>query len=134
MTLETFIRIGGGLQLAILSAGALVPKVLDWRRILKPLPRLMQHLFWVYGAYIMLMIASLGVLSLTFADELAGGETFGRAVAAFIALFWSLRLAIQFFLFDARPHLTTPWLRLGYHGLTCVFLYLSVVFTLAALR
>ena len=134
MTLETMVRIGGGLQIAILSAGALTPIVLDWRHRLKPLPPLMQHLFWVYGAYVMLMIASLGVLCLTFADVLVDGATFSRAVATFIAVFWTARLAIQCFLFDARPHLSSTWLKLGYHGLTCVFLYLSVVFTLAALR
>ena len=94
----------------------------------------MQHLIWVYGAYIMLMITGLGLLSLTFAGVLADGAVFSRAVAGFIAVFWSLRLAIQFFLFDARPYLTNLGLRLGYHGLTCVFLYLSVVYTIAALR
>jgi hypothetical protein len=134
MTLETFVRIGGGLQIAILSAGALVPFVLDWRRILKPLPQLMRHLFWVYGAYIMLMITALGLVSLTLADVLVDGALFSRVVAGFIAVFWTVRLAIQFFLFDARPYLNSVWLKLGYHGLTCTFVYLSTVFTLAALR
>jgi hypothetical protein len=36
--------------------------------------------------------------------------------------------------FDPKAYLTSAWLRLGYHGLTCVFAYHAVVYSIAALR
>ena len=47
----------------VLSASALVPKVLDWRRQFASLDRLLRQLVWVYGAYIVLMITGLGLLA-----------------------------------------------------------------------
>ena len=50
-----------------------------------------------------------------------------------VAIFWLARLGIQFFVFDARPYLTTLPLKLGYHGLTVVFSMLVLVFTWSAM-
>ena len=50
----------------------------------------------------------------------------------FIALFWAARLVVQFFVFDAKPYLKTTLLKAGYHGLTVVFIYIAVIYGLAA--
>lgn len=133
MNLELCLRIAGVLQLGILIASALVPKVLRWRSELSSLDPLARHLIWVHGAYVVLMIVSLGLLCLFEAPALADGTLLARSVTGFIAVFWGGRLAIQFCLFDAKPYLTTRFLRLGYHGLTACFTYLTIVFTLATL-
>jgi hypothetical protein len=133
MTLSTLILLGGVCHFGILFASALVPKVLDWRGELGKLHELFRHLVWVHGAFIVLVIIGFGALSLWAPGELAGGTRLARAVCAFIAVFWLARLAIQFFLFDATPYLTTPLLKIGYHGLTVVFTYLSGVYGYAAL-
>src|SRR5439155_1724679 len=73
-----------------------------------------------------------GLVSLLCPTSLASGAPLARAVCAFIALFWGLRLMIQFFLFDARPYLTNLGLKLGYHGLTVVFTYFALTYALAA--
>ena len=39
-----------------------------------------------------------------------------------------MRLVIQFFLFDAKPYLRNWVLKLGYHGLTLVFTWQTVVY------
>jgi hypothetical protein len=54
-------------------------------------------------------------------------------ISSFIALFWTARLFIQFFVFDAKPFLTSTFLKVGYHGLTLVFLYQAVVLFWAAI-
>ena len=46
---------------------------------------------------------------------------------------WRGRLAVQFFVFDAREFLTTWWLRLGYHALTVVFLALPAPYAMVAM-
>jgi len=72
------------------------------------------------------------LVSLCFATPLASGSPLARAVCGFIALFWGTRLLIQFFLFDARPFMTSTILKLGYHGLTIVFTYFTIVYAIAA--
>lgn len=131
-SLSTWIQIGGMLHFGILIASALVPQVLDWRGELRKLPRLFGQLVWVHGAFIVLTIAGFGVLTTCHADELASGTRLARGICGFISLFWGARLAVQFFYFDASPHLTRAILKIGYHGLTIVFVYLTAVFAWAA--
>ncbi len=54
-------------------------------------------------------------------------------MCTYIAVFWGLRLPLQA-AFDVKPHLTTWWLRLGYHTLTMLFLSFTLVYGYAALR
>lgn len=133
MDMILLVRIGGLLQLGVLIASALVPRELNWRAQLRPLDPLLRQLIWVHGAFIVLVIAGFGTLCLVEAPELAAGSGLARAVSGLIAVFWLARLAIQFFVFDARPHLTNRLFAMGYHALTVVFAYLAIAFTLAAL-
>jgi hypothetical protein len=130
--LETFLMVAGVLHFGILIASALVPKVLDWRGELRKLPSLFAQLVWVHGGFIVLTIIGLGAISVINASELASGTPLARSVCGFIALFWGTRVAVQFFYFDAKPFLTNLPLKLGYHGLTVVFTYLTLVYTLGA--
>ncbi len=134
MNLTLLILVGGVLHFGILIASALVPRVLDWKVELGKLAPLSRQLIWVHGTFIVLVIVGFGSLALIAPGELASGSTLARSVCSFIALFWTARLAVQFFVFDAKPFLTSGLLRLGYHGLTAVFLYQTVVFGVAAVR
>ncbi|MGI8602217.1 MAG: hypothetical protein ACR2OZ_04370 [Verrucomicrobiales bacterium] len=130
---QWLIWLAGAAQLAILSASALVPKICDWRAALAPLPPFLRTLFWVYGTFIVLTICGLGLLTMIFAREMAAGQPVARGLAAFVAIFWSARLLVQLFVFDARAYLTTRWLKAGYHALTLAFLYITAVCAWAAL-
>lgn len=134
LTLHHALLLAGLTHFAILTASALVPKVLDWRAALKPLPPFLRTLFWVYGVFIVLTIISFGTLTLLHAGAMAAGEPVARSVAAVIAVFWGARLLVQLFVFDAAPFLTTAWLKLGYHALTVAFVFLTVTYAWAALR
>jgi len=131
--LKTLLLIGGVLHFGILIASALVPQVLNWRNELKKLPRLFEQLVWVHGAFIVLTIAGSGVLSAMNSAELASGTLLARCVCGFISLFWAARLAVQFFYFAPQEYLRTLTLKIGYHGLTIVFTYLTVVYGCGAL-
>ena len=131
--MKTLVLLGSAIHFSILFASALTPRVLDWRSALAPLPKLLRQLFWVYGAFIVLVIIGFGLLTATFAAEIAAGEPLGRALAAFIAVFWAARLGVQAFVFDARPFLTRPLYRVGYHLLTLAFVILVLIFGKAAL-
>ncbi len=133
-TLELLILIAGLLHFGVLIASALVPQVLDWRGELNRVSPLTRQLVWTHGAFIVLTIIGFGVLSITNASALAAGDPLARAVSGFIAIFWGLRLALQYTWFDARAYLTTPLLKGGYHGLTLLFTYFTAVFAYAALK
>lgn len=116
----------------ILAASVQVPFVLNWKEELARVSPFVRHLFWVYGVFIVFIIAAFGALTLANVNALATGTPLGRAVALLIALFWAMRLAVQCFIFDARPYLTSGWRRLGYHTLTAAFLYFTAVYGWAA--
>lgn len=126
LTLADLIRLAGAGQLCVLVASALVPVRLNWRQDLAVLPRLHRQMYWTYGGYVVLGIVALGGISLTCAEELAAGSRLARAVCAYGAVFWGVRLCLQA-VFDVKPHLTAWWLAAGYHLLTALF----VAFTLA---
>ncbi len=133
MNLATLIFFSGILHFGTLLASAAVPQVLQWKRELETLSRLSRQLIWVHGLFIVLTIIGFGVLTAFNSVELASHTPLARCVCGFIALFWAARLAIQFFVFDARPFLTSAFLKLGYHGLTLVFLYQTAVLGWAAI-
>jgi hypothetical protein len=110
-----------------------VPQVLEWKASLAKLEGLLRQLIWVHGAFIVLVIIGFGILSLMFAKELASGTPLARGMCGFIAIFWAARLVVQFFVFDAKSHLKTTFLKLGYHSLTLVFIYHAAVYSWAAM-
>jgi hypothetical protein len=126
------LQLGGVLHFAILTASALVPRVLDWRTNLAPLNPFLRRLFWVYGVFIVLTIVGFGTITLRHASVLASGEPLARTVCAFIAIFWFVRLLVQWFVFDPRAFLTNGWLKAGYQCLTLAFLYLIGIYGWAA--
>ena len=131
--LEILIRLGGLTHLAIAAASLAVPGQLDWRRRLAVLDEFHRRLFWVYATFVLYVNVGFGVLSLAAAPALASGAGVGRLLAAFIALYWLLRLLVQLALFDPRPVIDGTLPRLGYHALTVAFVLLVAVYSLAAM-
>lgn len=119
-------------QLCVLIASALVPLHLEWRKEFQPLSRLHRQMYWVYGGYVVLSIIALGLISLFNAQELASRSGLARGFCLYVAVFWGVRLALQGVL-DVKDHLTTWWLKLGYHGLTVLFSLFTVLYAWAAL-
>ena len=130
--LQMLILIGGVLHFGILMASATVPKVLNWKASLGQLDRLSRQLVWVHGAFIVLVIVGFGLLSVIYAGDLATGSPLARGVCAFIAVFWATRLVVQFFFFDAKPFLTSTFLKAGYHGLSVICAYHVIIYSWAA--
>lgn len=132
--LTLWLKIGGALHFVILIASAMVPRVLDWKKELGQLHPFLRGLFWVYGVFIVLTIIGMGAITLANIAEIASGTRLARSFAGFVAIFWATRLAVQFFVFDARPFLTNWFFKAGYHGLTVLFTALVAIYIWAALR
>src|SRR2546423_15622200 len=115
VNLANLLFLGGVCPFGILTASALVPRVLAWREELAKLRPLSRHLVWTHGVFIVLVIVAFGVLSVVAPADLANGSRLARLVCGFVAVFWLARLAIQLFLFDPPPFGRKWWLKLGHH-------------------
>lgn len=131
VALADLIRLAGAGQLSVLIASSLVPLRLNFKRDLAALPTLHRQLYWTYGGYVVMGIVALGAISLACADELASGSRLARAVCFYGMLFWGVRLALQAVL-DAKPYLSAWWLTAGYHTLTVLFVFFTLVYGYAA--
>jgi hypothetical protein len=131
-TLTPLLRFAGILHLGLLCAGLMMPGVVGLRGHLATLPSFIRRLFWVYYAFIGLCLVSFGTLTFAMAGTLAEGGTLAAALCLFFAAFWTLRLIAATFIFDLSPYLTNVPRRIGFHALNLVFVYLPVVYLLAA--
>jgi FtsH-binding integral membrane protein len=130
--LTVLLQVAGVLHLGLICAGLLMPRVVAMRSHLATMPPFIRQLFWVYYAFIALCLAGFSILTIAFADTLAAGGGLARALCAFFAVFWTLRLIAATFVFDMRPYLTNRYRRVGYHAINIVFAYLPVVYAQAA--
>jgi len=127
------IFVAGLLHFGVLIASALTPQVLDWKRDLAGIAPLTRKLVWVYGGYVVGNIVFFGLLASLMPSALAAGTPLSRAICAFIALFWTVRLSLQYRVLYAKELVRGVLLTAGYHGLTLVFAFFAFVFGKAAL-
>ena len=130
--LVLLLQIAGVLYLGLMCAGALMPRAVNLRANLAPLPPFIRRLFWVYYAFIGLCLVSFGLITVIFAQTLAEGGGLARAICIFLAVFWTIRLIAATFVFDVRPYLTNTFWRLGYQATNIAFIYLPVVYAWVA--
>jgi hypothetical protein len=128
------LQIAGILHLGLIGAGAAMPRAVGLRQHVANLPPFIRRLFWVYYTFIGLSLVGFGLITAVFAETLASGSGFARAVAAFLTVFWLIRLVAAVFVFDVSPYLASRRLRIGYHATSIVFVYLPIVYAWAALQ
>jgi hypothetical protein len=132
--LTLHLEIAGVLYLGLICTGLLMPRAVNLRTHIATLPLFIRRLFWIYYSVIGLCLVSFGLITVVFANTLAAGSGLARAVCAFLAAFWTIRLIAAAFIFDVRPYLKSHLWRLGYHATNLVFAYLPVIYAWAALR
>jgi hypothetical protein len=133
VTLAQLILLAGIGQLGVLIASALVPIRLDWQHEFQSLSKLHRQMYWVYGGYVVMSIVAFALISIFNAHELAGGSRLARAFCLYVAIFWGVRLVLQGVL-AVKPHLVTWWLKAGYHSLTVLFLFFTLLYGWSAVH
>lgn len=133
LNLEWLLLIAGLLHFSLLLAGGLAVHTLNWRSKLTSLDTMSRQLIWVHAGFIVLVIISFGVLSVSLSSSLASGSPVARGVCAMIATFWFVRLILQLAYFDARALFRNWFYKVGYHALTVVFAYFTAVYGIACL-
>jgi hypothetical protein len=128
------LQLAGLTYIGLLCAGALMPRIVDLRGHLAPLPPFIRRLVWVYFAFIGVTLLGGGAVSFFMAESLAAGTPLARALCTFLGLFWALRWIVAVFVFDVRPYLTNRWLTTGYQATNIVFTLLPLLYGWVALR
>jgi hypothetical protein len=132
INLTLLLQIAGILHLGLIGAGMLMPRAVNLRASIAPLPPFIRRLFWVYYSFIGLCLVSFGLITVLFAQTLSAGGGLARAICVFLALFWTIRLVAAAFVLDVSPYLKNSFWRAGYHATNIVFAYLPVVYAWAA--
>ena len=121
------IRVAGVGLLLIVVANFLVSDVFRYRENLAICDRFFGQIFRVHAAYIIYTVAGMGVLCLWrprfFLDTVEG-----KAIAGFIAVFWGVRVFLQFLYYDReitrRYPLWNVFFAVAFGALGVFFLYL----------
>jgi hypothetical protein len=125
------IQTAGILQLVIAFANFFAPRKLYYRKNLALVSPIIRQIFTIHCIYIVIVLTGLGLLCLFFPHELCGASALGRFLCAFLAVFWGLRVPIQFFYYDRATKEKYPVFTLLF-GLA--FLTLATIFATATLH
>jgi Membrane bound O-acyl transferase family len=115
-------------HLLVLLVSVQAPVRLGWKEDIPKLTRFNQKVFWVYGSYILLCIVSFALLTLWLHDDLLAGVKAARALALFIATFWTIRVAVDFVWYDYRDWPPGNALVMGHALATSLFSGLALIY------
>ena len=128
ITLPLFIQLAGAVHCIIAAANFFAPAKLHYAENLRQVSPIVRQIFIVHSIYIVIVLVGLGLLCLLFTDDLCGASALGKGLNAFLAFFWSLRAAIQFFYYDRSIKQANPGFTLCF-GIA--FLALATIFSVA---
>ena len=80
----------------VLIASFQVPRRLGWKEDLAKLTPFNRKVMWTYGGFTLLTIVAFGVLTLLLHDEMLRGDRAALALAAFIGIYWTTRIVVDF--------------------------------------
>lgn len=124
------IQLAGVVQLILVAANGVLPRLLDYKNNLPKLPPLMRQIYVVHSIYLVLVLLIFSGACLWFAPELAGGTPLGRFLCAAMAAFWLLRIPLQLFYYDRDERRRR---RLADVAYTLAVTYLALVLSVSAL-
>lgn len=94
--MEIHLQITGTLLIALAFVHIIFPKYFNWEKELQSLSLMNREMMWVHTIFIALTVFLMGLLCVTSPQELT--ETaLGKKIAFGLAVFWTIRLFIQFF-------------------------------------
>ena len=131
--IPTLIVLAGIGQLLLSVASLAIPRVLNWRQELTAVSPLTRSLFWTYAAYTLGIHVCFAAISILAPRELARGGILAAAITGFIAVYWGVRLLLQFTWYDRTVVGTRVLFRLAEIGLVALFAALTLIYSAATL-
>ncbi len=94
---------GAAIQVFVALLNLGLPRLLGWRPALAGLPLLVREVFYVHAFFVSLTLFGFAALTFAFAPDMAVGDRQANGIAAFIGVFWAIRVVVQL-LFYSREH------------------------------
>jgi hypothetical protein len=110
---------------AILIASFQVPSRLNWKEDLQLLRPFNRKLLWVQSGFTVLTIIAFGVLTLALHHELLRGDRAALGVAAFIGIYWTVRILVDALYFSHSDWPAGKQFVVGHFLLTSLFSFLA---------
>jgi hypothetical protein len=127
--METHLKIIGVLLICLSLLHAVFPRRFNWKDELAGLSLLSRQIMYVHTLFIALIVMLMGLLCLLSAGDLVN-TALGRRVALGLAIFWGVRLLIQFFGYSSELW-RGKGLETAIHVLfSIMWIYFTVVFTI----
>jgi len=126
--------LAGAGHFCVLIASFQVPHRLEWKEDLAKLTPFNRKLMWVQGGFTVYTILSFGVLTLLLHDEMLRGQTAGLALAAFIGLYWLLRVVVDFIYYEHSDWPKGRAFTVGHVLLVLLFVFLSATYLGVSVR
>jgi hypothetical protein len=115
-------------QLILVVASLAIPRILNWKGDLAKLRPLTRQVFWTYAGYIWVTNLSFGLLSTLAPELLLDRSPLAGLVCGFIAVYWAVRVVVQFVYFDRRDAPKGGLFVLGETALVTLFVGLTIVY------
>jgi len=109
------------------------PKYFNWEKELGSLSLINRQLIWVHTFFIALTIFMMGLLCLTSAADITGTDL-GKKISLGLAVFWTIRLFIQFFGYSSKLWKGKTFETSVHILFAFLWTYLSFVFWIIALK
>ncbi|MEQ8767086.1 MAG: hypothetical protein RL885_24455 [Planctomycetota bacterium] len=125
-----FLIIAGALMLLIASANLFAFSKFRYLENMRKVSTPVRQVFLVQNGYLMFVQLGMAGLCFFFPEELASGESLGRAICGYLALFWGFRVGLQLFFYDKALRRENRPFDIGF---ILADSYLAIVFGAAAL-
>jgi hypothetical protein len=120
--------LAGSGHFCVLIASFQVPARLGWREDLAKLTPFNRKLMWVHGGFAVLTIIAFGVMTLALHGEMLRGDRAAVALAAFIGIYWTARITVDFTYYEHRDWPSGRGFMVGHVLLTSLFVFLAATY------
>jgi hypothetical protein len=128
MMLRALLIAAGLSQLALAAASLAIPVLLGWREETAKLKPLTRQIFWTYAGYIWSFHVCFGLVSSLAPEWLLDRTPLAAAVCGFIAVYWGVRLTLQFTWIDHSGAPRGPLYVAAEIGLVSLFISLTAIY------
>lgn len=131
LTLQIHLQVAGALLLGLAAMHPFMPKHFGWHKELANVSLFTRQVFYVHAIFIFLIVVMFGVLSLCFAPQLLSPHPLAAALLGAMALFWGVRLILQWCFYDRRLWRGHRFNTVMHYAFTALWCYLTAVYGLS---
>ncbi len=125
--MEIFLKIAGVILIVLGIVHIAFPRRFNWKDELLPLSLINRQMMMVHTFFIALTVFMMGILSFFYSDQLLTNP-FGKVISLGLAIFWSIRLLFQFFVYSKELWKGKTFETIMHIIFALIWIYLTVVY------